>query len=226
MRLALRMLSSLLPLSSLLGGCYLAAGLGEFGPAGEGGEGATSKGATRSGSPGSGIPSACDHVVITELRAASGDFVELFNPTKDRVSLEGWAIEGLTAAGEPQPKWTGTADHFIEPGAYFLLAIEAVADRDAILTGFAPSPRAVARLRNAAQDPVDALCVCAMPGCTHPLFALECERALVVPEFAMTSPLSAQRAGTCTDSDDTEADFVAACPTPRADLAAAASACP
>jgi hypothetical protein len=231
----MRQLALALLLPFVLGGCYLAAGLGDFAPAGEGGEGATAKATSTKANTSSGdtsgtggAPPGCDHVVITELRAANGDFIELFNPTEEEVPLEGWRIESLTAGGMPQIKWTGTADQRIAPGAYFIMALPTVADRDAILTGFAMSLLTVARLTNAAQQPVDALCICAMPdsGCTHPDFEKECERPLIVPELTVASPYSAQRRGVCADSDDTSADFVAACPTPRADLAAAPAMCP
>ena len=69
------------------------------------------------------------HVVISQVFGAGGltssplshDFVELFNPTPDSVSLDGWSIQYAPATNNRWATGTVKLAGTIAPGRYYLI---------------------------------------------------------------------------------------------------------
>ena len=225
-------------------GCNLVAGLGDFVPAdttsatsgassgnagGSGGSFGTStstSGSTHTSSPasstaGAGGSSGCsDHLLVNELRVEGGDYVEIYNPTAQPMSVGGLEIKARTMGGGVQAKWTGPAV-MIAPHAYYVVASSsATVDHDSVLdVGIdADSDPTVVALVDGL-DVVDSICICSSAStCTFDLGGELCDgRALVSDDFHVTGNLLTAGRVSCNDTDHDDTDFMLGCETARAE---------
>ena len=74
-------------------------------------------------------PASPEHLLISEIQITGGpgktknDFIEIYNPSADRVSLKGYRLVKRTENGtEDDSIKSWTADFFVEPGGYYLWA--------------------------------------------------------------------------------------------------------
>lgn len=166
--------------------CNLVAGLEEFRPdegsgaqgqggtsAQTGGAGATGGGSNTTGGVAGGggsggeTPVCASHLLLSEVRAAGNDTVELYNPTSGPIDLNGWRL--FARSNEPatmQPKWTGTND-ILGPGQYFVVTrTDVTGVTDDVLVGIGLDTNdipSLIELRDPNGDLIDAVCVCATP---------------------------------------------------------------
>lgn len=232
----------LLASAALVGACNIVAGLDQFHPAtdaagsttGAGGASSTSDASTSSGSPStsssmSGSPAsstssgsgACaTHVLLSEMRLHD-DFVELFNPTTSTVDVSELRIYALASGGSFNKKWDGLGSgETLKPGGYFLIVGTAgnFNDEDAVLSnGIADSQSPTVVLVTDQTDTViDSVCVCSDPPCMQAFGVEVCAgRWLDAPAFQDDLENGVSRQG-CGDTNDDNADFLVACPTPKA----------
>ncbi|ALC06713.1 hypothetical protein CDES_11795 [Corynebacterium deserti GIMN1.010] len=139
--------------------------------------------------------------------AFSNDFIELYNPTAEPVSLDGWSVSYYSSGGNLGSKTalSGT----IAPGGFYLIA-QAAGNND---TGALPKPDAqgtaamsgtngIVSLENAADETIDLVgygSATRFEGAATP---------------ALTNATSAQRIIDGVDSDNNLADFITGTPTP------------
>lgn len=111
----------------------------------------------RAASPGVAI----SEVAITN--SASGEFVELYNPSVADIDLTGWKLEyhAASSATTCDAPWTTTKpavlSGVIQSHGYFLLASKDLAPSDAVLTFNMSVSAATIRLVNAGQTTIDAV---------------------------------------------------------------------
>ncbi|MSS46506.1 ExeM/NucH family extracellular endonuclease [Cutibacterium sp. WCA-380-WT-3A] len=157
---------------------------------------------------------AADHVVINEVYGGGGnagatwthDFVELLNPTSSDISVQGWALEYLTAQGKVAN--TCTLQGSVKAGGYFLIqeakgngGNTSLPTPDALCTASMSATQGSVRLNNASGATLDLVGYGAAA-------AVETHAA---PAPSSTSSIS-RRDGT--DTDDNSSDFTVGDPTP------------
>lgn len=137
----------------------------------------------------------------------SNDFIELYNPTAEAVSLDGWSVNYYSASGNlgGATALSGT----IAPGSFYLIQQKAGAND----TGALPTPDATGNLAmSGSQGSVE---LTDATGATADLVgfggATKVETAATP---ATSNSESAQRAIDGVDSDNNSADFIIAAPTP------------
>lgn len=229
----------------LAGACNIVAGLDQFHPAtdaatstgagasgGAGGAQASSTSeSTTTGSPSSTSVTTtssstssggmcANHVLLNEMRLHD-DFVELYNPTTTTIDVSELRIYALAGGGSFSKKWDGLGSgKTLKPGGYFLVVGTAAnfSNEDAVFSNGisdTTTPTVVA-ITDQSDKVIDSVCVCSNPPCMQ-AFGMElCDgRWLAAPAFQddLTDGVSRQ---SCGDTDDDDADFIVACPTPKA----------
>lgn len=159
--------------------------------------------------------SAADNVVISEVYGGGGnsgatlrnDFIELYNPTDQPISLEGWTVQYESAKGSKggSAQLTGT----IQPNSHFLIkaapgnggTVDFTADAEA--TGIAMSGKDGAVTLSDGTSTVDTVGYGA--AVTHETAA--------APQLSNSTSASRDEAGTDTDNNST--DFTSGNPAPQ-----------
>lgn len=227
--------------AALVGACNLVAGLDQFHPAtdaaastsGAGGAGSTtdvassgspSSGPTMTSGPGptttSGSGACATHVLLNEVRLHD-DFVELFNPTTSTVDVSELRIYALASGGSFNKKWDGLGTgKTLKPGGYFLIVGMAgnFTNEDEVFSNGISDTQTptVVLVTDQSDTVIDSVCVCSNPPCMEAFGVEVCVgRWLDAPAFQDDLGDGVSRQG-CGDTDDDNADFLVACPTPKA----------
>lgn len=221
-------------LAVLLAGCALAAGLGDFTPAGTGGAaagGAAAGGAAAQGGGGGhgGQDPCASDLVISEARTTgsaqgSDDFVEIYNPTVESISLEDVSLAGRTPSGGVNERWRGGPGEVLAPRQHFLIVGQQFDDGgfDVKLDASGSFPNNVILLLRRGpvefSEPIDVVCLCT-EDCASNAWSACGDVVLANPALAggriEAVDDSVQRVPECQDSD-TAGDFEAGPATPTA----------
>lgn len=178
-----------------------------------------------------------DHLVISELRSRGGpggnpgnnDFIELYNPTGDFVTLADgeWTVEYRSSTGFTwTERWTSTGE-IIGPYGHLLLANTGFSGAGVTpnhVYGQGIGDDAAVRLKYVATI-IDQVCYCTI-GCL-PFAGYGCEGTPVVNP-ASDGSVSMERkgggmSGSCIDTDDNSADFKQTAPSDPQNLASPAT---
>lgn len=209
--------------------CNLVAGLGDFVPAdttgttsgtGAVGGGGAGNASTSETSASSGEGGGCaDHLLVNELRVEGGDFVELFNPTPQAISLDGFEIRARTMGGNVSTKWAAPSGESVPSQGYYVVADgSAIVPRDATLDSGIDAdgdPIAVALIGGGLL--VDSVCVCSPSvDCAFEIDQEICSgRALVSLPFHTAGNMLTAGRTSCVDTDEDGSDFKLGCATAK-----------
>jgi hypothetical protein len=168
------------------------------------------------------------HVVISQVYGGGGnsgapynkDFIELYNPTSEEVSIDGWKVEYASAAGTT---WTGTPISGKIPAyGYYLISQGGGANGVDLPTPDATGSTAMAagagkvKLVNHESVEVDYVgfgtTASAYEG-TGPTPAPSATKSVQRRPYANTEPAAGK--GNAWDSNDNKTDFVAVAPVPK-----------
>ena len=155
------------------------------------------------------LASPANHIVIGEIQTgsisdSSQEFVELYNPTKDSVSLENWTLEYASSAGIT---WTkkATLNGSIPAYGFYLISTNGYANGDAVMTSGLAGSGGHIRIKNMNNLVIDLV---GWGSAAH---------AEGAPAAAASSGTSIERipgrlnslAGNGEDSDNNQNDFIA-----------------
>ena len=82
-------------------------------------------------------PQLADRVIITQVKVNEEEFIELYNPTLEKVSFNGWYLSYFSPTknwGDPYRNWAFLPDLVIEPDSYFLINVYNTENADWELT--------------------------------------------------------------------------------------------